>query len=121
MRTLTKLMLKAVAAICPVFIAACYGPSVNTGDPLYSLYGKVTRRDTTTAVEGIEVRCMVGVNLMDVVYSGPDGSYTTQSTEACTSLEAADVDGTKNGAYATKTVPVTSDKLEYAIELDPTP
>lgn len=121
MRTVARLLLKVVTAVSPVVIAACYGPPVNTGQLRFTLTGKVMQRGTTTGIPGIEVRCLVGASLFDVAYTQNDGTFSVSSTERCSSLEAADVDGTKNGSYVTRAVEVTADTDAYSIELDPQP
>lgn len=102
-----RMLLGAVVAAIPVFIAACYGP-------VYSMSGYVTDSKTDEGIPGIEVTCVTQdyPNTPEdeseeiTVYTNVNGYYgiSGESMSSCEIVRAKDVDGSENGLYMRKTV-----------------
>jgi hypothetical protein len=104
--------LKLISAAGTVFIAACYGV------PYEFTRGRVIDAGTQAGIAGIEVDCLgeTGTSI-EVATSDAWGDF--QMSVACAELALSDVDGAANGAYAAKTIAVTTNYV--LVDLEPLP
>jgi hypothetical protein len=107
-----RVLLGVVTALCPVVLAACYGP------PSMMISGKVVDRDTKAGIPEIQLNCRAGDKPQgEIVRSGADGSFAL-SGRFCETIEVRDMDGPQNGGlYADETVPAPPHGEPLLIEM----
>jgi hypothetical protein len=110
MKKVKKTMLRFVTFLCPVVLAACYGPPMKS-----MLEGSVVDGASKEGIKGIEVSCMVGKDKVATVLSGPAGKFMLNSPMPCEELMFRDIDGDANGRYQEKQAPA-SPKASYQLD-----
>ena len=104
---LKKALLALTTGVIPVFIAACYGAPMGTGESCNDVDGTVKDRNGAP-IPNILVRCLQQGSELDSTYSLPgDGSFAlTTCAGPCDTLTFSDVDDAgSGGAFADKEVP----------------
>lgn len=134
-RRLLSRLLRWIVGICPVFLAACYGPQYypepdwigpgqdglddqQTNNPL-ERRGVVVDSVTSAPIAGIRVTCVSVRPDPSVAVTDADGRFvlTLKADEICTGYAFDDIDGDVNGVYASKVVGWCTDCEELTVQL----
>ena len=119
MRMLSRFLLKVVGVVSPVFIAACYGMQIS-----FEKAGQVIDSVSHVAIPGIRVECSASTGIVVTTYTDSAGGFDVvlkPDKDDCTALVFTDTDGTANGSYQAKSVPVVDDGVAITVELDTAP
>jgi len=129
-----KNLIKISSKICGILLAvlgfsalatSCmkYGMPVEYGCPSADFFidGKITSEKTDSAIEGLKVRWLGGVNSnerpIDSVFTDENGKFNFNHLRefpvSSYSLDIQDIDGTENGAFNDTTINVTINRNEY--------
>ena len=112
MKWIAKFFLWLLSIAIPVFIAACYGPSVK-----YSKSGKIIDGQSRLGVQGIQVTCMVNGRVEDTAISEVNGDFIIWYNTPCDELHFKDVDGVSNGQHPDQTETFCKDCPSIDVEL----
>jgi hypothetical protein len=114
MNKMKKALLGAVTFLCPVVLAACYGPPMSS-----AVMGRVIDAKTKEGIAGIEVSCVIGADQTARAVSLAAGDFSLTSRLPCEKLMFRDVSAQAHGGtYADKTVPLAGADRPVAVELD---
>jgi len=84
----------------------------------------VVDRTTGQGINWIKVTCQPATGFESVDYSDFDGVYDggfwLENDHPCATVLLEDVDGTANGSYQSRTVPLSEVEDDGIVELDPT-
>jgi len=120
MLKLKSVLLGIVTLVCPVFLAACYGPPNGEWEEGQDeLRGKVVDSVTQLGINRIVVDCRVEGESARAALTDLEGVFVMPWGLSCDSLLFRDVDGLENGGeYAELEAPLSELGDDFIFELD---